>query len=63
MQGGEAVSIEMLNSPCDRCGKQSERLHPFRWAERITYRRRVIEKPWLCIVCLVIEKRKLWGLK
>ena len=52
------VTIEMLNEPCDRCGKVADVLHPFKLAETITYRNQVIDQPWLCIKCFVIEKKK-----
>lgn len=50
----------LLNDVCDRCKKFALELHAFRLSEAITYRRRVIEKPWLCRVCMRIEKEKWW---
>ena len=57
---GVTTRIELLDSPCDRCGKQSDRLHPFKLSESITYRKREIAHPWLCVRCFLVEKEKWW---
>ena len=45
--------IVMLDAPCDRCGKVAPELRPWKVMERITYRGRVIEYPWLCAKCFI----------
>jgi hypothetical protein len=50
----------LVNEDCDRCGKTAPELHPFKLSEVIHYRGKVIEKPWLCVRCLRIQKTKLW---
>ena len=54
------ATITMLDAPCDRCGVMAAELHPFRLSAAITYRKRVIEKPWLCRKCMRVEKEKWW---
>lgn len=56
----EALQIRMVDAPCDRCGKVAAELLPFKLSETIHYRRRTIEKPWLCKPCFVAEKEKWW---
>ena len=52
--------IAMIDAPCDRCGKQSHELHPFKLSETIVYRGKIITMPWLCLPCTRIEKKKWW---
>ncbi len=52
--------IEMINSDCERCGKWAPALHPFKLSEEITYYGKIIQYPWLCVKCLMIEKEKWW---
>ena len=57
------AALEMINAHCDRCGKVSESLRPFKLSETITHRGKRIEFPWLCLRCLMAEKKKWWALK
>ncbi len=57
----ELVSIVMQDADCDRCGKHADELHAFKLSNSITYYKRVIEKPWLCLKCFRIEKNKWWA--
>ena len=64
------TTVALLNQPCDRCGKMPPPdsvgdvvLHPFKLSSTITFRGRAIEYPWLCVKCLMIEKKKWWGQK
>ena len=59
--------ITQADADCDRCGQHTRddaspysRLYPFKLAETITYRRRVIRFPWLCVKCMMTEKNKWW---
>lgn len=51
--------IELIDDICDRCGKLARVLRPYRFS-RVVYRRRHIDKPWLCTKCFWIEKHKSW---
>ena len=52
--------VLLLDSDCDRCKKRYGELIQFKFEETISYRGRVIERPWLCWHCMLIEKRKWW---
>lgn len=53
-------AVIMRDSPCDRCGKVSEELRPWKFSEHIIYRGRCIEKPWLCSCCFRAQKKLAW---
>lgn len=60
--GREEANVAMqitLQAPCDRCGKDNGELHPWRFAEAVTYRGKRIEHPWLCVTCYLWEKERL----
>lgn len=52
--------VFLRDSDCDRCGKRADKLTPFKLAETITFRGKVVEEPWLCLKCFKVEKRKWW---
>ena len=52
--------VEMLDAPCDRCGKVAPALHPFKLSEVIHFRGKKISHPWLCRPCFIKEKEKWW---
>ncbi len=54
------TSVTMLNARCDRCRRQTQELHPFKLSEVITFRKKEIQSPWLCLRCMKIEKEKWW---
>lgn len=56
----QTTYVVLLDSECDRCGKLTDELRPYTLTNSITYRRRVIEFPWLCAKCLLVEKKKWW---
>ncbi len=56
----DQYSIAIMFEDCERCGKFADRLYPFQLADTITYRRKVIEYPWLCGPCHMKEKEKWW---
>ena len=49
----------LLNDHCSRCGLMTETLHPYRLSE-VVYRGKPIPYPWLCLKCIMTEKRKAW---
>lgn len=51
--------ITLRGGPCDRCGKENEELHAYKFSE-VGYRGRKIEHPWLCPKCFMIVKEKAW---
>jgi len=53
------VHVTLLDSPCDRCGKQADKLFPYKFS-KVTYRGKEIKHPWLCRKCIEIEKEKAW---
>lgn len=55
------TTVRMLDAPCDRCGKVTHALDPWWKSETITFRSKVIEKPWLCLKCFKAEKKKWWA--
>ena len=57
------TTIAMLDAPCDRCGKLAAELHPYKLADSITYRGKVVEFPWLCVKCFKAEKVKWWKVR
>ena len=52
--------VSLIGEPCDRCGKQAEKLRPFKLAETIVYRGKSIFRPWLCRKCFVHAKEQWW---
>ena len=54
------MPIQMLNAPCDRCGKVKPELRPYELTDSITYRGKRRDHPWMCIRCFVVEKKKWW---
>ena len=62
-----SLRITLADADCDRCGKHTTGtwpysvLWPFKLAESIIYRRRVIAFPWLCPRCMMIEKKRWWA--
>jgi len=53
------MRVEQIDARCDRCGDVADRLVPY--PHPITYYRRAIDKPWLCLNCLRIVKEKWWA--
>ena len=56
---GVPDDVTLLDSPCDRCGKQADELFPYIFSA-VTYRGKEIQHPWLCRKCIEIEKEKAW---
>ena len=56
----EHLRIELLDAPCDFCGRVAPILRPFKLSETIHFRSKVIQFPWLCRACFVKEKEKWW---
>ena len=54
------MGIEVLDAPCDRCGKVMPKLLPY-YQSPVVYKGKRIETPWLCRKCFMVEKRKAWG--
>ena len=52
-------TVTMHGGECDRCTVIGE-CRPFKLSEVITFRKKEIRHPWLCLNCFKIEKRKWW---
>ncbi len=55
------TTVQMLDADCDRCGNHVDEVRPYTLTATITFRGKVVEKPWMCTKCFVIEKKKWWA--